>query len=132
MSATPSASSTRPEPSVPDFSLPKSSRILRRADFRRVYDEGARFSGPLFAAFYLRNTHPDRPPGPRVGFTVPRAIGKAVFRNRVRRRVREAVRLQLANAGPLWDIIINPRRPAADAPFEAVQAEIRKLIQRCA
>lgn len=131
MFATPSSSSTKPEFFVPDLSFLKSSRILRRADFRRVYDGGLRFTSPLFAAFCLENTDPDRPPGPRIGFTVPRAIGKAVVRNRIRRRVREAVRLALAAAGPRWDIVINPRRSAAAAPFEAIQAEIGKLIRRC-
>ena len=129
--ATRSWLSTRPESFVTGFPFPKSSRILRRSDFRRVYDEGSRFSGPLFSAFYLRNDDPGRPPGARVGFTVPRAIGKAVKRNRIRRRVREAVRAVLPVAGPRWDIVINPRRSAADAPFEAIRAEIRKLVERC-
>ena len=96
-----------------------------------MYDGGSRFTGPLFIAFCLENTGPDRAPGPRVGFTVPRAIGKSVVRNRIRRRVREAVRLALSAAGPNWDIVINPRRSAASAPFEAIQAEIERLMRRC-
>ena len=71
-----------------------------------------RFSGPLFAAFCLRNAEDG---GPRIGFTIPRAVGKAVARNRIRRRVREAVRLQLERLNPQWSIVINPRRKALEA-----------------
>jgi hypothetical protein len=56
--------------------FPKSARILRSKDFRRVYDNGAKFSGPLFSAFCLRNNG-DK--GIRVGFTRPRALGGAVI-----------------------------------------------------
>src|SRR5450432_4057003 len=72
--------------------FPKNVRILRSSDFRKVYDGGTRISGPLFAAFCL--LEPERS-GPRIGFTVPRAIGNAVVRNRVKRRYREAVRQRL-------------------------------------
>ena len=104
---------------------------MRRADFRRVYEQGIRFSGSLFSAFCLENDDPKRPPGARFGFTVPRAIGKAVLRNRIRRRVREAVRLARSGAGPRWDVVINPRRNAAHAPFDVLQAEIERLVRRC-
>ncbi len=130
-SATRSWLSTKAEPFVPDFPFPKSARILRRADFRRVYEQGLRFSGPVFSAFCLQNDNPKRPPGARFGFTVPRAIGKAVVRNGIRRRLREAVRLEGGGAGPRWDIVINPRRNAADAPFSLLREEVGRLVRRC-
>jgi ribonuclease P protein component len=94
-----------------------------------VYDHGARYSGPLFSAFYLRNNE-ER--GPRVGFTCPKALGGAVVRNRIRRRMREAVRGRLGLAGAGWEIVINPRRKALDAPFSDLQREVERLFQRCA
>jgi ribonuclease P protein component len=54
-----------------------------------------------------------------------------VVRNRIRRRIREAVRLARAGAGPRWDVVINPRRTAANAPFEEIQAEVERLVRRC-
>jgi ribonuclease P protein component len=69
--------------------------------------------------------------GPRIGFTTPRALGKAVVRNRIRRRVREAVRLQLDRLNPQWSIVINPRRKALDAPVADLQREVERLLQRC-
>jgi ribonuclease P protein component len=95
-----------------------------------VYDEGVRHSSPLFAAFCLR--HEGRETGPRVGFTVPRAVGKSVVRNRMKRRMREAVRLKLASLPAQWDIVFNPRRPLLTAEFGTVEAEVQKVFERCA
>jgi ribonuclease P protein component len=82
----------------------------------------------LFAAFCLRGTGPE---GPRIGFTTPRALGKAVARNRIRRRVREAVRLLLDRLNPQWSIVFNPRRKAFDAPSAELRREVEKLFLRC-
>lgn len=131
--ATNSPSATRewsvtPRPANSPNSFPKKSRLLGSADFRRVYDKGIRFSTPLFAAFLLVREDGD---GPRVGFTVPRALGKAVKRNRIRRRVREALRLRLNRVDPKWDIVINPRRAVLDASWEAIGEQVDRLIRRC-
>ena len=93
-----------------------------------MYNEGSRFSTSLFAAFCVREPQPD---GPRIGFTVPRAIGKAVVRNRIKRRVREAVRFELDRLNPQWSIVINPRRKAFDAPLSDLRREMERLFLRC-
>jgi ribonuclease P protein component len=108
--------------------FPKRVRLLRSQDFRRVYNEGTRFAGPFFAAFCL---HEPGCIGPRVGFTVPRALGKAVVRNRIKRRVREAVRFHLNQLSPQWSIVINPRKKALDAPLPELEREVERLFLRC-
>jgi ribonuclease P protein component len=100
-----------------------------------VYDEGLRHSCPFFAAFCLKIA--SDPPveaagGPHVGFTVPKALGKAVVRNRLRRRVREAVRLHLPELPASWWIVFNPRRPALSVPFPELEKEVQRLFRRCA
>jgi len=95
-----------------------------------VYDEGFRLSSPFFTAFCLRVEAEAE--GPKVGFTVPRAVGKSVVRNRMKRRMREAVRLNLAVLPSTWRIVFNPRRPSEEGPFENLQREVRKVFEKCA
>ena len=68
---------------------------------------------------------------PRVGFTTPRAVGKAVVRNRLKRRMREVVRLRLAELTRPWDIVFNPRRPVVNCLLPDLDREIEKLFRRC-
>jgi ribonuclease P protein component len=114
---------------------PKTARILRAADFRKAYNQGTRFTGRLFAAFCLRVPAEERSAsnvqGPRLGFTLPRAFGKAVLRNRVKRRLREALRVRLSEIASEWDIVINPRRPAIAAPIEELRRELDRLVAQC-
>lgn len=113
------------------LAFPKSKRLLRRADFRRVYDNGTRHSSRLLSAFLLRIPETEPHPQARIGFTVPRAIGKAVVRNRIRRRTREAIRLDYSSIPASFDLVIHPRRNILDAPFDELRREVRKLIERC-
>ena len=110
------------------YGFPKSVRLLRSSDFRKVYDNGTRYTCPHFAAFCLAG-----PPesGTHIGFTTPRALGKAVVRNRLRRRVREATRLELSGLSGEWSIVINPRRRALDCTLGELQAEVKRLFIRC-
>jgi ribonuclease P protein component len=110
--------------------FPPSSRILRSADYRTVYDKGIRVSGPLFAAFCLARDA-ERESGARLGLTTPRALGGAVVRNRIKRRFREAFRLHRMEFGPQWDIVINPRRAALMAEFPEIERGLRKVIEKC-
>jgi ribonuclease P protein component len=66
-----------------------------------------------------------------LGLTVPRGIGGSVVRNRIKRRLREAFRLHRGELDPVWDIVLNPRRAALDAPFADLEQGIRRVIQKC-
>jgi ribonuclease P protein component len=115
---------------VPSQGFPKAVRILRRSDFRKVYDQGSRFSCPYFAAFCLKQA--DQIAGPKVGFTVTKALGKAVARNRMKRRLREAVRLSLSALPAPWLIVMNGRKGLLDAAFPAIRKEVERLFAQCA
>lgn len=131
-------------PSVPptptnkgEHRFSRNSRLLKSVDFRKVYDNGSRFSCPYFVAFLLRHSiNPEPTPdtirvGPRIGFTIPRAIGKAVTRNRIRRRIREQLRVRLEHIDSTLDIVLNPRRAAAEAPLADLVRQVERLIERC-
>ena len=109
-------------------SFPKSSRILRSSEFRKVYQNGFRVAGPYFAAFCLASAGGC---GPRIGFTAPRALGNSVVRNRMKRRLREAVRLRLNQLSPEWDVVFNPRKGALSAPFPELLREVERVFLRC-
>jgi ribonuclease P protein component len=105
-------------------------RLRRRVDFQRV----ARGSRKAFEAFTLqtarRGEGEDSPIGARVGFTVTRKVGSAVERNRVRRRLREALRA----AHPLEaegdrDYVLMARREALARPFVALVEDLREAFR---
>jgi ribonuclease P protein component len=110
-------------------SFPRSARILRSADFRTVYDNGTRVSGPLFAAFCKAREGDGA--GVRIGLTVPKALGGAVVRNRIKRRFRAAFRLHRAEWNFDWDFVFNPRKAAILAPFADLERALAEVIRKC-
>ena len=108
----------------PSRSFPKSARLLRRVEFRKVYEEGRRGSVRVCTIFYRSNGLPQT----RLGITTPRAVGKAVIRNRIRRRLREVFRLNQNAIQPGWDIVLNPRPIVARLPMRDLTREILGLF----
>ncbi|MGD0127249.1 MAG: ribonuclease P protein component [Terriglobia bacterium] len=104
--------------------FPKSSRLLRRGEFRRVYDEGRRRSASLCTVF----VRPNGLPQSRLGVTTPTRLGKAVLRNRLRRRLREVFRRHRAQLPGGWDILVNPRQPVATVPLRSLEGELLRLF----
>jgi len=106
--------------------FPKSSRLLKHADFDHVYQNGKRqFSGHM-TVFSLR-----RDAGaPRVGLTVGRALGGSVVRNRIKRRLREAVRRNLHALSVPVDLVINPRKSVLTLEFAQLEAEVAQAFEK--
>ncbi len=109
--------------------FPRTRRLLRHADFERVYKQGRRhFAAHLTVFYLLRETEQD-PHGPRIGFTVGKALGGAVQRNRIKRRLREAVRLNGFLPNAAVNVVINPKRSALTVDFVELQSEVTKAFQ---
>lgn len=111
---------------------PKEYRLLKHADYDRVYKQGRRHFSPIMTFFYLERT-PNVTVAhrhPRVGITVGRALGGAVVRNRIKRRMREAVRAHIASfcAEPVYpvDVVINPKKTVLTAEFSNILAEVAR------
>jgi ribonuclease P protein component len=106
--------------------LPRSRRLLRHADFQRVYQQGQRHFATHMTVFYWFRAGAD---APRIGFTVTRALGGAVVRNRIRRRLREAVRLLRLDERLRADIVVNPKKSLLTAGFTDIQQEVRRAFE---
>ena len=112
------------------FGLPKESRLLKRADFLRVYKHGKRFEGRFMTVFIL----PASTDKHRVGIAATKkAIGKAHERNRAKRLLRESFRLsrlELDAIDAKYDWVLNARRIILRVKLEKPLAEFREIAAR--
>ena len=120
--------------------FPRSARLLRHADFERVYKQGRRHFSASMTVFYWQRPEaeaagakvlPAKSPmvsGLRIGFTVSRALGGAVERNRMKRRLREAVRFTRPPQGPSADVVINPKKSLLTVDFAAMVNELSRAF----
>lgn len=104
--------------------LRPAERIVKRSEYTRVYDTGAKHHGRLMTVF----VRPAEGSRPRLGIAATRKLGSAVDRNRAKRRVRALFRHHKPAAG--LDIVVVPRRELLDAPFASLEAEFRALLER--
>lgn len=106
--------------------LPRALRIRGSADFAQTIRRGAR-AGRSTLVVHVRLGQ--RPDGLRVGFVVSRAVGPAVVRNKVRRRLRGLVmeRLETMPAGA--DVVVRALAPAAGADYTALGADLAGALQ---
>jgi ribonuclease P protein component len=118
-------------PHKPKNRFPKKHRLLRHADFEQVYKQGRRHFAAHMTVFYLRRDGDSSKnnAGIRVGFTVGRVLGGSVQRNRMKRRLREAVRLSGFPPEVSADVVINPKRSLLGADFAEVQNEVARAFQ---
>jgi ribonuclease P protein component len=116
-------------------SFPRAARLLKHSDFERVYKQGRRHFSSHMTVFYLRQAEGALPEkSTRVGFTVGRVLGGAVERNRIKRRLREAVRQRrgvLAGADAV-DVVINPKKSVLTVEFSKVLEEVGRALEAIA
>ena len=107
--------------------MKRAYRLRRPEQFQRVRRTGRSWSSALVTL----NAASSNRRRSRCGFVVGKRIGKAVERNRARRRLREAVRLAYDHIAPGWDLVFVVRSPAiVTAEFQHVQAIVEQLLRR--
>ena len=108
-------------------------RLRKHADYQRVYKTGRKQFGRQMAYFFaLRDAvaaERSGTEGPRVGLTVPKALGKAVSRNRIKRRLREAVRAALPLLSAPVDVVLHPKRSVLEADFAVIEREVETIFR---
>jgi ribonuclease P protein component len=107
-------------------------RLRKHADYVRAYAAARKRQSPSMS-WFLAPQSPDFAPAPlaaRIGLTVGKVIGKAHERNRIKRRMREALRrhVDLLPAG--FDLILHPRRSVLAVEFVQLEAEIVRILEQ--
>lgn len=102
-----------------------SSSLKLNHIFRRLYHTNGHANSCL--VMYARK---NRTGGNRVGFTVSKKLGKAVVRNRVRRRLREIYRIHEDRFQPGWDIVVVARSRAVDVSFQKLTDSFLSLAEK--
>jgi ribonuclease P protein component len=107
----------------------RAGRLLKHSDFERVYKQGRRHFSSHMTVFYLRQVEGASPTGSaRVGFTVGKVLGGAVVRNRIKRRLREAVRLRRSVLQGPVDVVINPKKSVLTLEYSVVLEEVGRAL----
>ena len=122
------------------------SRLRKHADYQRVYREGKRQSLPLMTYFFAarmpqdeaelgstakptRTRAIDIPAGSRVGLTAGRVLGNAVARNRIKRRMRQAIRQAQTELTANVDVVLHPRRTVLEAEFSQIERDVLRAFR---
>ena len=109
------------------------ARLRKHADFQRAY-AAARKRQSTSMSWFLAPQQVDAPAhapsGPRVGLTVPKALGKAHDRNRIKRRMREVLRRHVGLLPQGFDIILHPRRSVLTLQFAQLEAEAVRVLEQ--
>ncbi|MHB8388785.1 MAG: ribonuclease P protein component [Acidobacteriaceae bacterium] len=122
------------------------TRLRKHADYQRVYREGKRQSLPLMTYFFAARRLQDPvgvssvsiatapcstqvPRGPRVGLTAGRVLGNAVARNRIKRRMRQAIQHQQMELTASVDVVLHPRRTVLQAEFSQIEREVLRAFR---
>ena len=93
--------------------MQRRNRLSRSRDFDAVYGQGRSVSTRFLTLYWF--THPEELDEPRLGFAVPKVVGNAVVRNRIKRQLREIVRDRLDRVPSTNDYVLVVRRGLPEA-----------------
>jgi ribonuclease P protein component len=108
------------------------SRLRKHADYLRAYAAGRKRQSSAMSWFLAPQTMEGAPapPAARVGLTVGKVIGKAHERNRIKRRMREALRRHVDLLPVGFDLILHPRRIVLNMDFAQLEREILRILEQ--
>ena len=106
-------------------------RLRKHADYQRVYTSSRKQFSKQMSYFYSLRPADRRSDteAARIGLTVGKVLGKAVDRNRIKRRIRECIRHHAATLTFPVDVILHPRRTALDMDFVTLEREVAQIFR---
>ncbi len=104
----------------------RATRLKREADFNRVRERGRNYSNRYIALYALRNELERS----RVGIAAGKKLGKAHVRVRVKRLLREAIRLRYVRIQPGWDLLLVARAACVDQKLATVAPAVEEILRR--
>jgi ribonuclease P protein component len=108
--------------------FPKGERLQHGYQFRRVRENGRKAQG-RYAVLYALEQSPAPPAHRSIGIVTSRGVGNAVQRNRARRLLREAYRLNKHKLKKNLQIVVIARTAIRDKPFRDVQSDLLDLFR---
>ena len=107
-------------------------RLQKHADYQSAYTAGRKKQSASMSWFLApRPAQPNaNVPGPRVGLTAGKVVGKAHERNRIKRRMREVLRRHTELLPVGCDLILHPRRSVLTVDFGKLEAEVVRILQQ--
>jgi ribonuclease P protein component len=106
------------------------ARLCKHADYQRAYAASRKRQSASMSWFLARQSPADFTAGPRIGLTAGKVLGKAHERNRIKRRVKEALRRHLDLLPASCDLILHPRRTVLTLDFKKLEEEIVRILQQ--
>ena len=114
--------------------MQRRNRLSRSRDFDAVYRHGRSVSTRFLTLYWFHRA--DEPGDPRLGFAVPKAVGNAVVRNRIKRQLREIVRERLDRVPSTNDYVLVVRRGLPEAAethgHEWLEARVDEVLGKAA
>ncbi len=98
-------------------------RLKKDKQFKQIFEQGQKVIAPAFVVLYLKNDIQDT----GLGFITSKKLGKAVRRNRIRRRLKELFRLTNLPVG--YDFIVIGRNRAFYQDFHEMQKDLENLLK---
>ncbi|NLB42006.1 MAG: ribonuclease P protein component [Clostridiales bacterium] len=106
--------------------MEKKYRLRKNKDFQYTYKKGRSSGHPLLVSLHRKPRNAEI----RIGYTVTQKFGNAVQRNRIKRQLREILRLQLPRLKQGYDVIFIVRREAKGASYKSLEDAVNQLLKR--
>mgnify|MGYP006306739869 FL=1 len=100
--------------------------LKQKKDFQKVFNYGKSIASKYLVLYW----NPNKLENNRFGFSISKRIGKAVVRNKLKRRLKEIIRTRLNKTDSSYDIIIIARKPVNDLGFLEIKDDLKKLYKR--